>query len=156
MHTRIREIRSELGMTQKVFGESLGISRDMCANIECGRVRASSTFQELLCMKYNVSAKWLQTGEGEMFLKEEPNELDFFAHKFDLSDFEKAFVKVYLRLSKEQRDAFCNGMYDELIKSSESKTEERWERDARLLQEEAEALKRDAEKCSVLPPTKKA
>lgn len=56
------------------------------------------------------------------------------------------------------RDNFCNGLYDELFKIKQpdaEPTESRWERESRLLQEEAEAVKKDGEKCSALPPSKR-
>lgn len=94
-----------------------------------------------------------------MFLPGPKSVLEEVSEKLNLNEFETAFMKVYLRLPKQMRDNFCNGLYDELFKIKQpdaEPTESRWERESRLLQEEAEAVKKDGEKCSALPPSKEA
>lgn len=73
MYERIRQIRKQLNMSQREFGESLGVSRDVMANIENNRVQPSETFILLMCCIYNVNPRWLETGVGEPILTEESN-----------------------------------------------------------------------------------
>lgn len=73
MYERIRQIRKQLKMSQREFGESLGVSRDVMANIENNRVQPSATFVLLLCSVYNVNIHWLETGIGEQVLVDESN-----------------------------------------------------------------------------------
>ena len=73
MYERIRQIRKQLKMSQREFGESLGVSRDVMANIENNRVQPSATFILLLCCVYNVNMHWLETGDGEPILVDESN-----------------------------------------------------------------------------------
>ena len=68
MSTRFKAIRKTLGLTQKEFGEAIGVSRDFIANIELGRVEAKDLSKKMVCMKYRVNPRWLETGEGDMFL----------------------------------------------------------------------------------------
>ena len=67
MHTRIKALRKLLGKTQKEFGECLGISRDVMANIENARVEPSESIKRLICATFGVDYMWLSTGFGEMF-----------------------------------------------------------------------------------------
>lgn len=73
MYERIRQLRKQLNMSQREFGESLGVSRDVMANIENNRVQPNTTFILLLCCVYNVNMHWLETGDGEPILADESN-----------------------------------------------------------------------------------
>lgn len=63
---RIREIRKINQMTQKKFGETLGISYGHISNIEKNKDVPSETIIKLICYEYHVSENWLKNGQGEM------------------------------------------------------------------------------------------
>lgn len=65
---RIKTVRETLKLSQREFGEKLGVSRDVISNIEYGRVPPKALFLRHICERYHVNAHWLETGEGEMFL----------------------------------------------------------------------------------------
>ena len=67
MHNRIRLVREALKLSQREFGEGLGVSRDVISNIEYGRVKPKGLFVRHICKQYCVNAHWLETGDGEMF-----------------------------------------------------------------------------------------
>ncbi len=67
-------MREALNLSQREFGEKLGVSRDVISNIEYGRVQPKPLFLQHLCQMYKVNEYWLSTGEGEMF--DERPELD--------------------------------------------------------------------------------
>lgn len=67
MNTRIKAVRAALGLSQRAFGERLGVSRDVISNIESGRRVPKAPFLQLLCAMYGVDRRWLDTGDGEMF-----------------------------------------------------------------------------------------
>ena len=67
MNERIKEIRTILNLSQREFGEKLGVSRDVISNIEYARVEPKKIFLQLLCTTYNVNETWLLTGTGEKF-----------------------------------------------------------------------------------------
>lgn len=69
MYKRIKEIRQVLGLSQREFGEKLGVSRDVISNIEYNRVEPKDIFLRHLCETYNVNEVWLNTGIGDMFLE---------------------------------------------------------------------------------------
>lgn len=74
MQNRIKAIRKALGLSQRKFGEGLGVSRDVIGNIEYGRVPPKELFLLHLCQQYRVNRDWLRTGEGEMFLHDLPQD----------------------------------------------------------------------------------
>ena len=65
--SRIKAVRSALHLSQREFGEKLGVSRDVISNIEYGRVQPKKLLLQHLCQQYSVNEHWLETGEGEMF-----------------------------------------------------------------------------------------
>ena len=67
MHTRIKKVRKTLDLTQQEFADSIGSKRNTVATYELGRIAPSAAVISLICKTFNVSERWLRTGEGEMF-----------------------------------------------------------------------------------------
>ena len=67
MENRIKAVRETLKLSQRKFGEKLGVSRDVISNIEYGRVKPKALLLRHMCQLYGVNEHWLETGEGEMF-----------------------------------------------------------------------------------------
>lgn len=67
MINRIKSIREALNMSQREFGEKLGVSRDVISNTEYGRVQPKELLIKHICQIYKVNEQWLQNGEGGMF-----------------------------------------------------------------------------------------
>ena len=66
---RIKLVRESLHLSQREFGEKLGVSRDVISNIEYGRVQPKKLLLQHMCQQYKVNEQWLEAGEGEMFDK---------------------------------------------------------------------------------------
>lgn len=105
MNQRIKEIRNILNLSQREFGEKLGVSRDVISNIEYGRVGAKKVFVQLLCTTYNINEDWILTGQGEMFLKISSDEQNiseainiFKALSPELQDYALKQIKALLEL----------------------------------------------------------
>lgn len=67
MNERMKELRKELGLTQQVFADKLGIARGNVGAYEVGKNAPSDAVITLICREFNVNETWLRTGEGEMF-----------------------------------------------------------------------------------------
>jgi len=103
MNLRIKAVRKAVKKTQKDFGASLGVSRDVYANIENARVEPSNTFIQLLCTKYNVREEWLRTGNGAMYVEIKEEYLDRLANETRMSPYVKDLIKCYWNLDAEKR-----------------------------------------------------
>jgi len=73
---RIKSIREMKTLTQKEFGEQIGVSRDVIGNIEYGRVEVKENIIKLVILKFNINEVWLRTGQGEMFTEPDTISLD--------------------------------------------------------------------------------
>lgn len=69
MSERIKTLRKMLGLTQREFGERIGIKPNTVATYEIGRNEPIDAVVSLICREFNVNETWLRTGEGEMFIQ---------------------------------------------------------------------------------------
>lgn len=65
---RIAEVRKSFGLTQKDFGEKIGVAANTVTNYESGNRTPLDTVLVSICREFNVSEEWLRTGAGEMFV----------------------------------------------------------------------------------------
>lgn len=65
---RIKEIRKTNKLSQKAFGELLGVSRDVITNIEYGRVEPKELLINHICQVFNINKEWLLNGAGETYI----------------------------------------------------------------------------------------
>lgn len=65
--TRIKQLRTKLGLTQEEFGKRIGVKRNTIACYESGS--RTPTVQSLIsiCREFNVREEWLRNGTGEIF-----------------------------------------------------------------------------------------
>ena len=69
MNDRIKKVRTALGISQQEFADRIGIKRGAVANYEVGRNEPIDAVISLICREFNVSERWLRTGDGEMFVQ---------------------------------------------------------------------------------------
>jgi transcriptional regulator with XRE-family HTH domain len=65
---RLKEVRKELKITQREFGESAGIDRRYVAKVECGSQNPSFKFLRSISIKHKISLDWLLYGIGDKFV----------------------------------------------------------------------------------------
>ncbi len=66
MRERIKQIRTEAGLTQEKFAQRLGLKRNSVANYEIGRNIPLDAIQQAICREFNINLNWLKTGKGDM------------------------------------------------------------------------------------------
>lgn len=106
MHERIKKLRKTLDLTQKEFGERIGVKPNTIATYEIGRNAPIDAVISLICREFNVSEPWLRTGEGEMFVPQtRTDELSLFVNQLlqsESDDIRRRFVTAISRLSTKQ------------------------------------------------------
>lgn len=65
MPNRIKAVREALKLSQREFGEKLGVSRDVISNLEYDRVQPKELLLRHICQLYRVNPYWLESGEGK-------------------------------------------------------------------------------------------
>jgi transcriptional regulator with XRE-family HTH domain len=106
MKERIAVLRKTLGLTQKQFGEQIGVQRGTIANYELGRNIPTETVRLMICRVYDVRREWLETGEGEIFDKktryDQIREMADEYMKDESESFRNRLISVISELSEEQ------------------------------------------------------
>lgn len=89
MNTRIKELRNYLKLSQREFGNAIGL-RSSISEIENGKAPITERTIIAICSKFNVNENWLKSGEGDMFVSIDT--------KFN------EFYSIYKKLSKPLQD----------------------------------------------------
>jgi len=75
MHSRLLFIRKDvLKLTQQQFSDELGIDRTSLSQYEHGNTALPKYISRLICRTFNISEKWLEAGEGSIFVSETKQE----------------------------------------------------------------------------------
>lgn len=112
INERIRYIRKDLELSQKVFAERMGISRDVISNIEYDRTDAKDFVLKAICREYRVNYFWLTDGIGEPYLGPPDILLDDVVEKYNLENDDKEIIERYVKFDPEKRK-----MLKELIRN---------------------------------------
>lgn len=70
---RLKLLRVHLGYTQGTFGDVIGCTQVVISRYESGR-GIPTDFICTLYEKFNINIHWLFTGDGDMFVQQEPIE----------------------------------------------------------------------------------
>ena len=118
MHERIRDLRkNHLKMSQTVFGDRLGVSRDVIKNIELNtlaRPDQKLSLIKLMCKQFNVNEEWVLNGTGPMFVQPETFSLDSFVKERGMSERELRILKRYFALDPKTRQEALSYFLDNL------------------------------------------
>lgn len=120
---RVKEIRKELDLTLEKFGEKLGVTKVAISNIEKGNRNLTDQMAKSICREYNANYDYLMYGEGEMFDDLPQTIVDELCAQYDLNDFDKALVEMYVSLPAGSRERIKEYMKQLVKKVGWDKTE---------------------------------
>lgn len=125
MNERIKQLRLQLGLSQKEFGNLLGVGRGAITNIELNKVEPKPLFVSLICKTYGVRESWLRDGTGPMYTTmDEADELARIFEEIESPDDElvKAAIRVYWRLDEKEKAAIRKLTSDLVAELDEKKS----------------------------------
>lgn len=100
-------MRKDLDLTQQEFADKLNIKRNTVATYEIGKSNPSDAAVVLICKTFNVSEAWLRHGEGEMFVKREPQPLEEVLTQLirgrEITKADRILIKNFLELPEGAR-----------------------------------------------------
>lgn len=106
MNERIRQLRKLLGLTLEEFGAKVGVTKQTVSRIENGVNAVTDQMFKSICREWNVNEEWLRTGEGEMFVEMDKEDLLMqWAGKMlgdETDSFKRNFVKVLMSLTESE------------------------------------------------------
>ena len=120
---RVNEVRKSLGLTLEKFGEKLGVTKTTISRIEKGVNNLTDQMAISICREYNVNYDYLMYGEWEMFDDLPQTIVDELCAQYDLNDFDKALVEMYVSLPAGSRERIKEYMKQLVKKVGWDKTE---------------------------------
>ena len=104
INQNIKILREEyLKLSRENFANEIGLKRTAIYLIETGQRNPSERTINDICTRFNVSKKWLMTGEGEVFIENVVFSLDKYAKEHNMTDLEVEIFKRFLSLDVEMR-----------------------------------------------------
>ncbi len=76
INERIRYLRKDLKLSQKEFGEKIGLKHGAISRIEKSGNTVIDQNISLICSVFSIEEKWLRTGEGNIYKTNRPSSLD--------------------------------------------------------------------------------
>lgn len=116
---RIRNVRLHIGangLSQKAFGEKLGVIDTTVSGWESDRRTPSEAILFSICREFKASYQYLTEGIGDMFSNLPETLIDELADEYNLSDIDREIVASYLKLPNEKREMiapFLKNMFTE-------------------------------------------
>lgn len=104
---RLKKLRKMLGLTQREFGERIGVKPNTIATYEIGRNEPIDAVVSLICREFNVNEVWLRTGKEPMFAEiSEDEELTQIFSAIAVSDdaLIKRIIRAYWKLSDNEKE----------------------------------------------------
>lgn len=141
---RIKKLRKDLGLTQLEFSERLQMKRNSIAQIEGGRNTSDQTVR-MICREFNVSEKWLRTGEEPMFVPKKEDALDELVKQKHLSDSDRILIEKFLNLKPTERESVIRYITDLAEKINEAKALETAEETAPVPEEYVQEARAEAD-----------
>lgn len=104
--TRIADIIRESSLSKTAFSRRVGLSQPFVSQLANGAAVPSDRTILDICREFNVSERWLRTGEGEMFVQlSREEEITKFAMEIIRdpdSEFQRQAISVLAKLTPEQ------------------------------------------------------
>lgn len=116
---RIRKIRTDAGLSQLRFAQTLSISRSAICKLESGENKPSEQTLAIIQKHFLVNADWLRTGIGEPYTSEDSRSC--------LARTDDEFISLLIRLLKtyDQLDMTEKAVLRKFVKNMATKSQDR-------------------------------
>ena len=105
MKERLRELRNALNLSQQEFSERINVAQSTYAQFETGRRELRDIHISQICQAFNVSERWLRTGEGNMFEESSDSLISQLCEKYQLDDMAHVLLETFVSMPQNERDA---------------------------------------------------
>lgn len=118
---RIKEVRTNLKLTQEDFGEKIGLSKSGISNIENGTRNVSPRHIKLICSIFDVNESWLRTGiDDDVKFEQMGKDISNF------EDFRKYLASLGYSISIEKANESSEGIHEPMLAADGSVLGQEW------------------------------
>jgi transcriptional regulator with XRE-family HTH domain len=93
MNNRLKQLRSDLKLTQDDFAARISVTKSSISLMERGERNPSPQTIQLICQQFHVRREWLVEGTGPMYMETTDDDVLIDQVLFASDPFVKAFVK---------------------------------------------------------------
>lgn len=93
MNNRLKQLRSDLKLTQDDFAARISVTKSSISLMERGERNPSPQTIQLICQQFHVRREWLVEGTGPMYMETTDDDVLIDQVLFGTDEFVKAFVK---------------------------------------------------------------
>ena len=104
INDRIKQVRKSLNLNQANFGEQITLAQTYLSQIERGDREVTEKILKLVCLQFNVSERWLRTGEGNMFEESSDSLISQLCEKYQLDDMAHVLLETFVSMPQNERD----------------------------------------------------
>lgn len=108
INARIKQVRKSLKLNQADFGEQIALAQTYLSQIERGDREVTEKILKLVCFQFNVSERWLRTGEGNMFEESSDSLISQLCEKYKLDDMARVLLETFISMPQDERDVVMN------------------------------------------------
>jgi DNA-binding helix-turn-helix protein len=108
INDRIKQVRKSLKLNQADFGEQVALAQTYLSQIERGDREVTEKILKLVCLQFNVSERWLRTGEGSMFEESSDSLISQLCEKYKLDNMAHIILKTFVAMPQNERDTVMN------------------------------------------------
>ena len=108
INQRLQKLRKALGLSQREFGERIGLKHGAISWLEKSGRTVSDRNIQLICDTFSVNEHWFRTGDGEMFVETDDSLLAQLAAEYKLEGGTLELIRNFLMLTAEQRAAILH------------------------------------------------
>jgi transcriptional regulator with XRE-family HTH domain len=110
INKRVKRLRKELKLTQNAFSSIITISSGQLACIETEKRIVNDRTVKLICDSFNVSDKWLRTGEGPIFTDDKDTKYTKLTSLYDILDpkyqgYIMNAINYFLKIQEEEKNS---------------------------------------------------
>lgn len=99
LHERVRMVREHSKLSLAKFGDRLGVSKSVIANLEYNKVQPPEPMIRAIAFEFGVNHEWLKTGKGSMAVTAEESDVAALTNIMtDDDEFAKSLFRSFARL----------------------------------------------------------
>lgn len=101
---RIKLLRNHYNLSQKRFGERLGVTDAAISRIEKSERALTDQMAKAICREFNADYFWLTEGIGDMLTDFPGTLLEMLVEEYRLNEVQKKMIKTFLELDDDQKE----------------------------------------------------
>lgn len=106
MNARVKVLRKKMDLTQREFGERLGVQDTAISKIESGERNLTDQMTLAICREFSVNENWLRTGAGgdeAIFVETDGSVIANLVSEYGLDEMSEMILRTYVEIDEKQR-----------------------------------------------------